>query len=101
LRKRIESVEKSVDIATKANNLPSVNITCNSGNLTMAKPDKSRKARFRAALALAGLTARQWADREGITAGHLSQVLDGKRESAALCGKVDAFTAKYLTKVAA
>lgn len=62
----------------------------------MPKPKTSRKALFRAALAISEQTAEQWADREGITAGHLSQVLSERRESATLAEKIDAFIAKHL-----
>lgn len=62
----------------------------------MTPADKARKSRFRAALALANLTAEEWAESEGITAGHLSHVLTGKRESLTLCEKIDAFTRKQL-----
>lgn len=63
---------------------------------TMQKPDNARKSRFRAALALAGLTAAAWAEQNGVTAGHLSQVLAGKHTSRALNEKIDAFTKKYM-----
>lgn len=57
---------------------------------------ESRKARFRAALALARMTAEEWAEANDVTAGHLSQVLAGKRESLTLCERIDAFARKYL-----
>lgn len=67
---------------------------------TMTKAERQRKARvareFRAALRLAQLTAEAWAVSEGVTAGHLSQVLSGKRESRALTEKIEAFTKKHL-----
>lgn len=59
-----------------------------------AKP--SRKSRFRAALALADMTAEQWAEVNDVTPGHLSHVLAEKRESVTLCEKIDEFTQKYL-----
>lgn len=64
------------------------------------KQESQAKSRFRAALILAGLTMEQWAERNGITLGHLSQVLDGKRESRSLMEKVDTFAAKQLTVAA-
>jgi hypothetical protein len=64
-----------------------------------AKPN--RKALFRATLALAGLTAEQWAAKEGVTAGHLSQVLSEKRESRTLTEKIDAFVLAYRKQFAA
>lgn len=66
----------------------------------MAKMAASRKKRFRAALALAGTTAEAWAIENGVTAGHLSQVLSGKRDSRSLLEKVDAFTRKHVRSVA-
>lgn len=64
----------------------------------MPKAKTSRKQLFRAALAIASLTAEQWADNEGVTAGHVSQVLSGKRDSRALTEKIDAFTREHLNK---
>lgn len=61
----------------------------------------SRKARFRAALALARMTERSWADQEGITRQHLYLVLKGDRISETLTAKIEAFIAKYLGEVAA
>ena len=58
----------------------------------MPKVKANRKQLFRAALALAGLTARDWAEREGISESYLSFVLNGKRESDALNEKINAFT---------
>lgn len=55
-----------------------------------------RRKRFRAALDLAGHTQESWATTVGVTAGHLSQVLGGKRESAALTEKIDAFILEHL-----
>jgi hypothetical protein len=63
----------------------------------MTKAERVRKARqFRAALHLAGTTAEAWAESQGITAGHLSMVLSGKRESGVLWEKVEAFTKEHL-----
>jgi hypothetical protein len=67
----------------------------------MPKMPNPRKSRFRAALALAGLTATEWAEANDVTQAHLSQVLDGKRESRSLMEKVEAFTEKHLSGVAA
>lgn len=55
-----------------------------------------RKRLFRAALAVAEMTAEQFAEGEGVTSGHLSNVLNGKRESGSLTDKVDAFVAKHM-----
>jgi transcriptional regulator with XRE-family HTH domain len=54
-----------------------------------------RRKRFRAALAYADITAQEFAARVGVQPGHLSQVLSGKRESAALVQKIDAFIAEW------
>ena len=62
----------------------------------MPKPKNTRKSRFRAALALAHLQAQEWAKAQGVTPGHLSQVLDGKHESATLTQKIDAFIDQQL-----
>lgn len=59
-----------------------------------------RKARFRAALAMAGLTASAWADREGITESYLSMILSGQRTNADVEGRIVEFTAKHLRNVA-
>jgi hypothetical protein len=64
----------------------------------MPKAKTSRKQLFQAARALAGITAAQWADHEDITPEHLSLVLNGKRESARLVEKVDAFIREHLDK---
>lgn len=56
----------------------------------------TRKQRFRAALVLAGQTMEQWAAERDLTAGHVSQVLDDKRESMRLDAEIDAFIARHL-----
>lgn len=40
-----------------------------------------RNQRFRAALVLAGETLRSWAEKQGVTYGHLRFVMLGERES--------------------
>jgi hypothetical protein len=64
----------------------------------MPKTKPNRKALFQAALKLAGLTAEEWAIREGITPEHLSVVLNGKRESKTLTDKIDEFARSELLK---
>lgn len=64
--------------------------------MTMATKTGDRKARFRAALALARKTQEQWATENGITSGHLTHVLAGRRPSQTLLDKIDAFTKKYV-----
>lgn len=53
-----------------------------------------------AALRIAGLTQTEWARQNGVTQGHLSQVLSG-RESRKLTEKIDAFAAKQLERTTA
>ena len=65
----------------------------------MQRSDDTRK-RFRAALALAGLTQEQWAEQEGVTPSHLSRVLAGERDSQRLMDRLSAFTRKYVKSVA-
>lgn len=59
-----------------------------------------RKARFRSALALAQMTAGQWATDHGITPTYLSHFLAGRYESKRLDEKIAAFVAKHLRHVA-
>jgi hypothetical protein len=67
----------------------------------MPKTDLARKARlFRAALAIAETTAEAWALEQGVTPGHLSQVLSGKRESRILVEKIEAFAKRHVRAVA-
>jgi hypothetical protein len=67
---------------------------------TVATREPGRKARFRAALSLAGLTASAWADREGITESYLSMILSGQRASPDVEAKIVEFTTKHLRSVA-
>ena len=62
----------------------------------MPKAKTTRKQLFRAALAVAGLTAEQWAVREGTTSGHLSMLLAEKRKNERITGRVDAFIKKHM-----
>jgi hypothetical protein len=64
----------------------------------MPKSRTSRKQLFRAALALAEMTAAEWAEREGTSESYLSLVLNQKRDSEALTKKIDAFAAKEIQK---
>lgn len=56
----------------------------------------SRWARFRAAIALARTTAKDWCAEQGFTESHLYQCLRGDRESPSTLARVDAFIAKQL-----
>lgn len=61
----------------------------------MARIYKTRKARFKAALALAGMKQNDFLKANGdISRQHLNLVLSEKRESEALTEKVDRFIAK-------
>ena len=64
----------------------------------MPKVKTSRKQLFRAALAIAGQTVVQWAASEGLTPEHVSLVLNGRRESARLLDKIDAFVREKMDK---
>lgn len=67
----------------------------------MSKAKSSRKALFKAALAIAEITQDAWAEREGITVSHLSAVLRGQRDSRSLVERVDAFIAQHVGNSAA
>ena len=69
----------------------------------MRKLRPDRKARFKAALALANIGVDEWAKSAGVTRQHLNATLNDKRESGSLIDKVDAFIAEVeeKTKVAA
>lgn len=59
---------------------------------------RERRKRFRAALALAGMTQEGFAGRKdvGVSPEHVSLVLYGRRVSAPLLAKIDSFIAKHL-----
>lgn len=62
---------------------------------------KNLRRQFRAALALTGQTQDSWAKAHAIAPSVLSMVLSGKRENPAIVEKIEAFTAKHATTVAA
>ena len=62
----------------------------------MPKAKTSRKQLFRAALAIAGMTAEQWGQKEDVTSGHLSMILSQKRRNEVIEGKIDDFIGKHL-----
>jgi hypothetical protein len=62
----------------------------------MPRTRATRKRLFRAALGGAGLTARQWAETQGLSDGYLSNILSGTKESAPIIEKVDQFIDKQL-----
>lgn len=61
----------------------------------MLKAKNNRKRLFRAALALAGMTAEEWASKEGVPSPVLSMVLNGNRNSEPLKQKIDRFIEKH------
>jgi hypothetical protein len=67
----------------------------------MRQQGPTRKARFRAALALADITAKEWCEREGYSENHLYLYLRGDRESMPLTEKMDAFISEHLSAHAA
>lgn len=80
--------------------MPSVTLTGKVMGEHMVTTELRRK-RFRKALALAELTMGQWCEGECISYGHLYHVLSGRRESASLIERVDAFAAKHLDRITA
>lgn len=60
----------------------------------------NRKRKFKAALALVGLTQQQWAVKESVTRQHLNATLNDESESKPLTEKIDAFIADVEAKVA-
>jgi hypothetical protein len=68
--------------------------------MTVRVSRMSRKARFRAALGLAGTTETAWADANKVTRQHLYLVLKGERTSAPLIAKIEAFIGQQLGKEA-
>lgn len=73
-----------------------VQITSNEAYVTMPKTKDTCKAHFQAALKLAGVTQKEWAEAHEVTPAHLWQVLTGKRESRTLMEKVESFTKKHV-----
>lgn len=62
---------------------------------------KNRKQLFRAALAMADMTAGEWADAEGFSAEHLSLVLNERRiGSQAFLAKIDGFIKQHMGRKA-
>lgn len=66
----------------------------------MPKDTLSRKAQFKAALALAGVSQKQWAEQHGVTPPHLHAVLTG-RESMRLIRAIDEFITETLRRPSA
>lgn len=57
----------------------------------MVKLTTTRKARFKAALILVGMTQGEWAATIPVSRGYLNMVLNGKMQSRTLDEKIDAF----------
>lgn len=54
-----------------------------------------RKKQFKAALVMAGKTAKGWAKEQGVTDAHLNQVVIRARTSERLNAAIDALIAKF------
>lgn len=69
----------------------------------MQRIGSTRKARFKAALALAGISQAVWAAAHDVTPGHLSMVISEvqPRESGRLTAEIDEFIEKVFAKVRA
>lgn len=67
---------------------------------TIAQHSPTRKARFRAALALAGITAKEWCQQQGYSENHMYLFLAGRRDSLTLTQKMDAFIERHLPNAA-
>ena len=78
-----------------------MSITGKTVSTSSVREARERRKRFRAALALAGRDAKDFAKDAGVGGAHLSQVLHGHRESAILVEKIEAFIEKHLGAVAA
>lgn len=86
--------------AGKANKLASVTTKRKNSLLSIAE-QRDRRKQFRVALATAGKTQDWFAAQAKVTAGSLSLVLSGRRVSAPLTAKIEAFIAKQLGERAA
>ena len=62
---------------------------------------KDRKARFKAALALAGLSQKEYAENWGVTSNYVAMVIRGDRESADWLEQIDSYIAEQEKKAAA
>lgn len=57
----------------------------------MPKIHRSRKSRFKAALARVDMTMRQWAEKQDVGYTHLYLTLKDPKQSLTLSAKIDAF----------
>ena len=69
--------------------------------MTLRNRKSSRKARLKAACVLAGITIQEFAREAEVTTWHLSEVLDGHRESQRVSARVDAFIATQFARESA
>lgn len=67
----------------------------------MRRTPVPRKAAFKAALAYAGITEKQWREARGVSPTHLHAVLTGQRDSATLVADVERFIAEHTPQHAA
>ena len=88
---------RGLDIGNEAYNIPGVN---HSRRHTVAPAPTTRKARFLAALRIAGTTMDAWATDHQTSQGYVSNLLSGKRTNPELVKKIDAFAEKHLKAVA-
>lgn len=65
----------------------------------MPRIQSTRKARFKAACARAGISQGQWATDNEVERSHLFKVLNNSRESIRLTEKIDAFIASVEQQV--
>lgn len=65
----------------------------------MPNPIVNRKSAFKAALLLSNQTMTDFADKQGVSLGHLSMVLHSRRDSNRLNAEVDALIHQHLPKL--
>jgi hypothetical protein len=80
--------------------MPVTTDTVTKGTVMVRATSEHRKRRFKAAIELADTTIKAWADEAGISTTHLYETLDGKRVSAPLNERIDAFIGKHLPATA-
>jgi hypothetical protein len=68
-------------------------------NKTVPAALAQRKKRFRIALAVAGLTATEWAEENDVAPSYLFRYLGGNTVSEPLGKAIDAFTARHLKQL--
>jgi hypothetical protein len=73
-------------------------VSRNKDTQTMPTPIERRRSRFLKALAAANQSQNAWAKDNGVSKAHLSLVLAGKRDSASLAERIDAFIAEHANR---